>query len=166
MPGKMRDDAHGIPSDVTHDHLGVRQVRHCYGRQRVDGCVIFGGDRVTTSGDDYEVDAAALTHNAEHVYEFAPKLRALGVEGAWAGLMPFSKDGRPMVGELTPLGLDGLWVAVGFGSNGVMSGPHAGRVVGEAAAASVAQKPQGGGVAPERLAEAVAPCREDGVQRL
>ena len=65
---RMRDDVHGIPSDVTHDHTGVRRVRPCYGRQRVDGCVIFGGDRVTTlCGTDYGVDAAALRHNAEHV---------------------------------------------------------------------------------------------------
>ena len=36
------------------------QVRHCYGRQRADGCVIFGGDRVTTHGADYTVDQEAL----------------------------------------------------------------------------------------------------------
>ena len=109
-----------------------------------------------------------------------------------------------MVGELTQLGLDGkfarrdvsfaspqfrarpavacadrrddagLWVAVGFGSNGVMSGPHAGRLVGEAAAASAARAPSGrwdfkvpsAAISPGRLAEAVDPCREDGVQRI
>ena len=190
----MRDDAHGIPSDVTHDHTGVRRVRHCYGRQRVDGCIIFGGDRVTTVGDDYSVDPVALRHNAEHVYEFVPKLRSHGLHGEWAGLMPFSKDGRPLVGELAPLGLQDLWVACGFGSNGVMSGPHAGRLVGEASVASLglgsgrATSPaharienksaptaavalgEGGseareGIFPERLAQAVAPCRKDGVQR-
>ena len=37
-------------------------------------------------------------------YEFAPRLRRLGIEGEWAGLMPFSRDGRPMVGELGDVG--------------------------------------------------------------
>ena len=27
IPGRMRDDEHGIPSDVTHDHALVRRVR-------------------------------------------------------------------------------------------------------------------------------------------
>ena len=27
IPGRMRDDEHGIPSDVTHDHVLVRRVR-------------------------------------------------------------------------------------------------------------------------------------------
>lgn len=57
-----------------------------------------------------------------------------------------------------------MHVAVGFGSNGVMSGPHAGRVVGEAAvrrlSGFVAQ------LMPTRLAEAVAPCRDDGIRRM
>jgi glycine/D-amino acid oxidase-like deaminating enzyme len=171
IPSRMRDDTHGIPSDVTHDHTGTRRVRHCYGRQRVDGCVIFGGDRVTTTADDYTVDKTALQHNAEHVYEFAPRLRPLGLHGEWAGLMPFSKDGRPMVGELAALGFEQLWVAVGFGSNGVMSGPHAGKLVGEAAVCTLTagHNQAGSGLSkrilPHRLAEAVEPCRADGVRR-
>ena len=43
---------------------------------------------------------------------------------------------RPMIGELAALGLDHMWVAVGFGSNGVMTGPYGGRLVGEGEHAS------------------------------
>ena len=103
--------------------------------------------------------------NASHVYEMAPALRSLGLGGEWAGLMPFSKDGRPLLGELAPLGHSGLWVAVGFGSNGVMSGPHAGRLVGEAAVAANAGSGAVGGIEPARLAVAVDPCRADGIRR-
>jgi glycine/D-amino acid oxidase-like deaminating enzyme len=79
--------------------------------------------------------------------------------------------GKPMIGELAPLGFDHLWVAVGFGSNGIMSGPHGGRLVGEAAVAGLrmfADDPEArsGLIAPRHLAEALKPCRADGVHRL
>ena len=54
-----------------------------------------------------------------------------------------------------------MHVAVGFGSNGVMSGPHGGRLVGEAAVGRLTGVKAG--VLPTRLANAVAPCRADGI---
>ena len=50
---------------------------------------------------------------------------------------------------------------VGFGSNGVMSGPHAGRLIGEAAIARLSHADYA--VLPARLAKAVAPCRDGGI---
>ena len=50
---------------------------------------------------------------------------------AGAGLMPFSIDGTPIVGELSETGYPGLWLATGFGPEGIMEGPAAGRWVGE-----------------------------------
>lgn len=71
----------------------------------------------------------------KHVLEFYPRMAGLadtqtqseaaaervtetGTEmcsswGAWGGVMPFSQDGRPLVGCLAPLGpqFRGLWVA-------------------------------------------------------
>lgn len=130
--------------------------------------------------------AHSKLHCLHHSYEFAPELRKLGVDGEWAGLMPFSKDGRPMVGELCDVGalqriptakrnhcatvitglpfsvgLKHVHVVVGFGSNGVMSGPHAGRLTGEAAVGRLSDVRTES--LPTRLAEALAPCRVDGI---
>ena len=51
--------------------------------------------------------------------------------GEWAGLMPFAHDGKPIVGELSRLGLDGLWLCCGFGPAGIMEGPKAAQVLAE-----------------------------------
>ena len=59
------------------------------------------------------------------------------------------------------LGLEHVHVAVGFGSNGVMSGPHAGRLAGEAAVSRLNNLTAK--VLPAQLVEALAPCRKDGI---
>jgi hypothetical protein len=43
--------------------------------------------------------------------------------------MPFSHDARPIVGECTSLGFDGLWLACGFGAQGIMEGPQAAAIL-------------------------------------
>ena len=61
------------------------------------------------------------------------------------------------------LGLEHVHVAVGFGSNGVMSGPHAGRLAGEIAVGRLSTEKIE--VLPTRLAQALAPCRQDGITK-
>ena len=39
--------------------------------------------------------------------------------------MPFSRDGKPIIGELNDIGLDGIWLLCGFGPHGIMEGPGA-----------------------------------------
>ena len=41
-----------------------------------------------------------VTANKEHASEVLPFLSHLEIERTWAGIMPFSKDGKPIIGKL------------------------------------------------------------------
>jgi glycine/D-amino acid oxidase-like deaminating enzyme len=127
-----RDDAAGVPEFCTHDARGRRVVRHAYGRCRADGSILFGGDRILVREGALwgGVDDALIAENralvAEEIFPLAGQ-RALA--GAWSGRMPFSVDGRPIVGELDSVGMPGLWVAIGFGPSGIMKGPGSAEIL-------------------------------------
>ncbi len=112
------------PPNLTH-RLDRRLTRHLYGRQRHNGEIIFGGDRVMTT--DRTVDHEGVAVNHGHVVELLPRIRPVTPARTWAGLMPFSLDGRPIVGPVP--GLDGLFVAGGLASSGFGRGPMAGRLI-------------------------------------
>jgi len=127
-----RRDDKGIPAFCTDGY----RVRHTYGRQCVDGTLLFGWGREPCREGDYTVDEAAVQAGYDFVGGFLPLLTTTRRDGAWAGVMPFSADGQPIVGSLGAEG-KGLWVAGGFGPHGIMEGPMAGkwlayRVVGHA----------------------------------
>jgi glycine/D-amino acid oxidase-like deaminating enzyme len=142
--GSGRDDTHGVPAKCTHDGAGVRRCRKLYGKQcgPSDGhMLLFGGDRISgLAAGDYQVPAASAASIRANVRELLPGLRGFVEEegegagseaaGSWAGLMPFSADGRPIVGPLhRDLGLDTCWLAVGFGPAGIMEGPYAAKLL-------------------------------------
>eukprot|EP00466_Bigelowiella_natans_P005361 jgi/Bigna1/75680/fgenesh1_pg.36_\ len=142
-----------IPEHCTHDEKGMRRVRHAYGRQRKDGTIIFGGDRVRCSHDlDFSTTTESTTANRRHVAEFAPEIASIPTEGEWAGIMPFSIDGNPLIGELSRISLPGLWITMGFGPHGIMEGPGAAAAVAEAI---VSRRP----LRPAALFEKVHPLR-------
>ena len=114
------------PPELTHRD-GRRRTRHLYGRQRSNGELIFGGDRVLTG--DREVDASGIDVNHGHVAELLPPVRSRPPARTWAGLMPFPLDGRPLLGPV--VGRDGLFLAGGLASSGFGRGPMAGRLVAE-----------------------------------
>jgi glycine/D-amino acid oxidase-like deaminating enzyme len=58
-----------------------------------------------------------------------PALREAPLTGAWAGIRPMSRDGRPFLGQAP--GIDGYYVAGGFGGQGFTQGPLGGRLVAE-----------------------------------
>ena len=145
-----------IPELCTHDRHGRRLVKHAYGRQRADGRVIFGGDRIRTTDDDFAVDPTGVKAHREHVAEIVnAEIMASPVELTWAGLMPFSSDGVALVGELASLGFPRLYLCNGFGPHGIMEGPAAAKVLADAVV----------GVAPlpPTFAAAFDPCRPGGV---
>lgn len=113
------------PPELTHLR-GRRVTRHLYGRQTRDGEVIFGGDRVM-AGDDKSVDAAGVEVNFGHAREVLPFLGGLSISRTWAGLMPFSLDGRPIIGQLP--GMENLYVVSGLASSGFGRGPMAGKLI-------------------------------------
>lgn len=122
-PGPDRSDD-VEPPELTHRD-GHRRTRHLYGRQRPNGELVFGGDRVWTT--DRTVDATGIAVNHAHVAELLPAVGDLPPVRTWAGLMPFSSDGRPLVGPVP--GVDGLFLAGGLASSGFGRGPMTGQLV-------------------------------------
>lgn len=114
------------PPDLTHRD-GRRLTRHLYGRQRPNGEIVFGGDRVRSDRPVVDHDGVATNH--AHVGELLPMVGQLAPVRTWAGLMPFSLDGRPLLGPVPER--DGLFLAGGLASSGFGRGPMAGQLVAE-----------------------------------
>lgn len=113
------------PPELTHKN-GKRLTRHLYGRQTRDGEIIFGGDRQTV-GYNKTADATGIEVNLGHATEVVPLLSGLPISRTWAGLMPFSLDGRPMIGKIPQL--ENLYIVSGLASSGFGRGPMAGKLV-------------------------------------
>ena len=115
----------GTPPELTHAG-DTRITRHLYGRQTADGEIIFGGDR-QTAGYDKTPDATGIEANRSHAAEVLPLVKDLPVERTWAGLMPFSLDGKPVIGKVP--GPEGLYIVSGLASSGFGRGPMAGKLI-------------------------------------
>ena len=113
------------PPELTHRN-GTRVARHLYGRQTRDGQIVFGGDGQSV-GFDRATDAEGIEVNRNHASEVLPFLRELPIERTWAGLMPFSPDGMPIIGRI-PLRKN-LYVVTGLASSGFGRGPMAGKLL-------------------------------------
>jgi len=112
------------PPNLT--HKGERRVtRHLYGRQRKNGEIIFGGDREDV-GYNTTPDPAGIEVNRTHTAEILPLVADLPVAHTWAGMMPFSLDGAPIIGKI-PL-RDNLYIVGGMSSSGFGRGPMAGKL--------------------------------------
>ena len=113
------------PHDLTH-RGGVRQTRHLYGRQTQSGEIAFGGDRQLV-GYDATPDAQGIEVNKTHAGEVLPLLTQLPIARTWAGLMPFTLDGEPLIGKI-PL-RQNLYIVGGLASSGFGRGPMAGKLI-------------------------------------
>ena len=112
------------PPTVTHRGT-QRLTRHLYGRQRKNGEIIFGGDREDL-GYNMTPDSAGIEVNRGHAAEVIPFVARLPIVRTWAGLMPFSLDGLPIIGRI-PL-RDNLFIVSGLASSGFGRGPMAGKL--------------------------------------
>ena len=122
---KEPGDDENTPPDLTH-RGDVRLTRHLYGRQTRDGEIIFGGDRQLV-GYHKEPDATGIEVNRGQAAKVIPLLRRLPVSRTWAGLMPFSLDGEPIIGRIPQL--DNLYIVSGLASSGFGRGPMAGKLL-------------------------------------
>jgi len=112
------------PPNLT--HKGERRMtRHLYGRQRKNGEIIFGGDRQDL-GYNTTPDPAGIEVNRGQTAEVAPLVSDFPIARTWAGLMPFSLDGAPIIGKI-PL-RDNLYIVSGLSSSGFGRGPMAGKL--------------------------------------
>jgi sarcosine oxidase subunit beta len=103
-------------------------TRHLYGRQTQAGEVIFGGDRQLV-GDDKVPEPAGIEVNHGQAAEVLPFLRERPINRTWAGLMPFSLDGSPLLGHIPQCRQ--LYIVSGLASSGFGRGPMAGKLVAE-----------------------------------
>ena len=117
--------ASDMPPELTH-HGERRITRHLYGRQTREGEIIFGGDRQAV-GYDKSVDSAGTEVNLGQATEVLPFLGGHSITRSWAGLMPFSLDGRPIIGKIPQL--DNLYIVGGLASSGFGRGPMAGKLI-------------------------------------
>jgi sarcosine oxidase subunit beta len=113
------------PAELTHRN-GRRLTRHLYGRQTREGAFIFGGDRELV-GYNTAPTAGGIEVNHSHASEVLPLLRELPITRTWAGLMPFSLDGKPLIGQI-PQCLN-LYIVSGLASSGFGRGPMAGKLL-------------------------------------
>jgi len=120
-PGNDRD----TPPQLTH-RGDTRLTRHLYGRQTREGEIIFGGDRQLV-GYDTTPEGAGIEVNHAHAADVLPLLRSLPIRRTWAGLMPFSLDGRPIIGRIP--GRENCYVVTGLASSGFGRGPMAGKLL-------------------------------------
>jgi D-hydroxyproline dehydrogenase subunit beta len=88
----------------------------------VDGSFLAGGSRQGAAEPEDPAVPAAIARLA---VELLPALADAPVLGSWWGIRPMSPDGRPMVGFVG----EGLLVATGHGSQGVILGGGTGMLV-------------------------------------
>ena len=120
------DNADGqSPPELNHNG-DVRITRHSDGRQRKNGEIIFGGDR-QSMGYNTTPDMSGIETNNGHASEVLPLLRELPIKRTWAGLMPFSMDGRPIIGAIPQM--ENLYIVSGLASSGFGRGPMAGKLL-------------------------------------
>jgi sarcosine oxidase subunit beta len=113
------------PPALTHRYER-RVTRHLYGRQTREGDIIFGGDRELV-GYHTVPDPVGIDVNYGHAIEVLPFLRTLPIKRTWAGLMPFSLDGAPLIGQVPQR--PNLYLVSGLASSGFGRGPMAGKLL-------------------------------------
>lgn len=113
------------PPELTH-RGPTRVTRHLYGRQTRNGEIIFGGDRQLVGYNTVPAPAGIEVNHA-HAAEVLPFLRGLTIKRTWAGVMPFSLDGAPLLGAIPQC--PNLYIVSGLASSGFGRGPMAGKLV-------------------------------------
>ena len=113
------------PPEITH-RGDTRITRHLYGGQTSNGEIIFGGDRRMV-GYDYTPDATGIEVNRGQASEVFPLVGQLRISRTWAGIMPFSMDGKPIIGRIPQF--ENLFVVTGLASSGFGRGPMSGKLL-------------------------------------
>lgn len=114
---------HLLPGEDAVEPLLARELAEGTGEpeigtllhQATDGTVLAGGSRQLPAVHEPE-DHDVPRKIAARAIELVPALASAEVLGAWWGMRPMSPDGRPLIGPVA----NGLWVATGHGSQGVI----------------------------------------------
>ena len=113
------------PLELTH-WGDTRITRPLYGGQTRNGEIIFGGARQMV-GYDYPPDATGIEVNRDQASKVFPMVGRLPISRTWAGIMPFSMDGKPIIGKVPQF--ENLFVLTGLASSGFGRGPMSGKLL-------------------------------------
>src|SRR5580765_350280 len=113
------------PVPLTND-----QASGFYFRKEMEQVLLSPGD-VEDIGQDQEVpmDWGKLDETVTKAVHRLPLLERAKIAGGWAGLRPLTPDDHAIIGWAP--GVEGFFVAVGFGGHGFQHSPATGRYVSE-----------------------------------
>jgi len=112
-------EAHDTPEHPTVVD-GRIQYRVLYGRQTASGQILFGG-RSEFVGLNKQTTREGIGSVMAHVLEFFPGFKDLLIVRTWAGIMPYTPDGKPILGAVP--NLEGFYLATGLCGGGMGTGP-------------------------------------------
>ena len=116
-----------IPGPVP---LTTDRASGFYFRKEMEQLLLSPGD-VEDIGEDFTVpvDRARIDETVEKALHRIPIVEKARIAGGWAGLRPLTPDDHAIIGWAP--GVDGFFVAVGFGGHGFQHSPATGRYVSE-----------------------------------
>ena len=116
-----------IPGPVP---LTTDRASGFYFRKEMEQLLLSPGD-VEDIGEDFEVpvDRARIDETVEKALHRIPIVEKARIAGGWAGLRPLTPDDHAIIGWAP--GVDGFFLAVGFGGHGFQHSPATGRYVAE-----------------------------------
>jgi sarcosine oxidase subunit beta len=116
-----------IPGPVP---LTTDRASGFYFRKEMEQLLLSPGD-VEDIGEDFEVpvDRARIDETVEKALHRIPIVEKARIAGGWAGLRPLTPDDHAIIGWAP--GVDGFFLAVGFGGHGCQHSPATGRYVSE-----------------------------------
>ena len=95
---------------------------------RRDGRILIGAT-VEDVGFDKNLTEAGIEYLRETAFEIAPSLANLEISEKWTGLRPISKDGLPILGEVS--GIEDLFIATAHYRNGILLAPLTAKILAE-----------------------------------
>jgi glycine/D-amino acid oxidase-like deaminating enzyme len=101
-----------------------------YFRKEMEQVLLSPGD-VEDIGEDFDVpmDLGKVEEAVQKAIQRVPTLGDARIAGGWAGLRPLTPDDHAIIGWAP--GVEGFFVAVGFGGHGFQHSPATGRYVAE-----------------------------------
>jgi sarcosine oxidase, subunit beta len=116
-----------IPGPVP---LTTDRASGFYFRKEMEQLLLSPGD-VEDIGEDFTVpvDRARIDETVEKALHRIPIVEKARIAGGWAGLRPLTPDDHAIIGWAP--GVEGFFLAVGFGGHGFQHSPATGRYVSE-----------------------------------
>lgn len=129
-PHKMQTFVSAPTDEIQKGAPHIVDVHYVFGLHKEGlGIILNGADPDQPVGYDITVDWSYLPKLAERILPRLPFVANLGIMRAQAGLHPDTPDKSAILGSVS--GLEGLYLACGFNSQGIMHAPAAGRIMAE-----------------------------------